>query len=232
MPDTSHDDLLAQLAGQAPAGGLDPWAALAASQPQHAVPERKQDDKEKELDALVEKIKGMTGTAKDVEPAKPAAVTDVSALDREPAPTQAPPAAGGIPDAFYPVEPANLDEAEITPSEVEALILKMMLSRGDCSGREVHQHLKLPFRLIEELLRGLKMDQLVVHRGAAPMNDYVYQLTDLGRERARRMAAHCTYFGAARLLEPVRRCCGKAVAHAAASDRGRPETSIQRLVDQ
>ena len=107
------------------------------------------------------------------------------------------PAAAGIPDSFYPVEPTNLDEAEITPSEVEALILKMMLSRGDCSGREVHQHLKLPFRLIEELLRGLKMDQLLVHRGAAPMNDYVYQLTDLGRERARRMAAHCTYFGAA-----------------------------------
>ena len=29
------------------------------------------------------------------------------------------------------------------------------------------------------------------------MNDYLYQLTDLGRERARRQAAHCSYFGAA-----------------------------------
>jgi predicted ATPase with chaperone activity len=29
------------------------------------------------------------------------------------------------------------------------------------------------------------------------MNDYVYQLTDLGRERARRFMEHCTYFGAA-----------------------------------
>jgi predicted ATPase with chaperone activity len=29
------------------------------------------------------------------------------------------------------------------------------------------------------------------------MNDYVYQLTDLGRERARRMMEHCTYFGSA-----------------------------------
>ena len=29
------------------------------------------------------------------------------------------------------------------------------------------------------------------------MNDYQYQLTDLGRERARRYSQHCTYFGAA-----------------------------------
>ena len=29
------------------------------------------------------------------------------------------------------------------------------------------------------------------------MNDYVYQLTDLGRERARRFMDHCTYFGSA-----------------------------------
>ena len=40
-------------------------------------------------------------------------------------------------------------------------------------------------------------EQVVVHRGAAPMNDYQYQLTDVGRERARRLTAHCTYFGAA-----------------------------------
>jgi predicted ATPase with chaperone activity len=43
----------------------------------------------------------------------------------------------------------------------------------------------------------MKFDQLLVYRGSAPMNDYVYQLTDLGRERARRMMEHCTYFGAA-----------------------------------
>ena len=43
----------------------------------------------------------------------------------------------------------------------------------------------------------MKKDQLVVHRGAAAMNDYQFQLTDLGRERARRHSEHCTYFGAA-----------------------------------
>jgi predicted ATPase with chaperone activity len=43
----------------------------------------------------------------------------------------------------------------------------------------------------------MKADQLVVHKGSAAMNDYLYQLTDMGRERARRMADHCTYFGSA-----------------------------------
>src|SRR6185312_10609839 len=70
-------------------------------------------------------------------------------------------------------------------------------ARGDASGREVAEQVKLPFGLIEELLRQMKQEQLVVHRSSAPMNDYQFQLTDLGRERARRHTEHCTYFGAA-----------------------------------
>src|SRR5690606_23743276 len=40
-------------------------------------------------------------------------------------------------------------------------------------------------------------DQLVYYRATSEANDYVYSLTDLGRERARRFTEHCTYFGAA-----------------------------------
>lgn len=114
---------------------------------------------------------------------------------------------GGAPDptataqahdeAYFPVEPTSLREAKLSPSEVEGLILKLLLSRGDLSGRAISDHIKLGFLIIEELLRQLKADQLVVHKGSAPMNDYIYQLTDLGRERGRRLSAHCTYFGAA-----------------------------------
>ncbi|MBI3840078.1 MAG: AAA family ATPase [Planctomycetia bacterium] len=88
-------------------------------------------------------------------------------------------------------------DAQLTTSSVEALILKLLLSRGDCIGRQIADHIKLPFRLVDELLREMKSDQLVVHKGSAAMNDYLYQLTDMGRERARRMADHCTYFGSA-----------------------------------
>jgi len=199
MPDVTHDELLARLTGQNTAGGADPWAALAISQPQHAAPERKAEKPSEptaaDVQALVERIREIAAPPKPVEaarpnipPIRPEVVAHVLTEEATP---------GGIPDAFYPVEPTSFDEAEITTSAVDSLILKLMLSRGDLTGRDIHEHLKLPFRLIDGLLRQMKMDQLVVHKGAAPMNDYIYQLTDVGRERARRMAEHCTYFGAA-----------------------------------
>jgi len=100
-------------------------------------------------------------------------------------------------DVFIPIEPATIRDAGLNDSEVESLILKYLLSRGDCTGREVSDQVRMPFILLEPLLRQLKYDQLLVYRGAAPMNDYVYQLTDLGRERARRLMDHCTYYGSA-----------------------------------
>lgn len=194
MAELTHDDLLAQLTGQGNAEGADPWATLAASQPQHAAVERKPTPEEHEanLEALVEKIRGLANSGK---PGATSTEPILAEAVRPAAREQAAPA--GIPDAFYPIEPTSFEDAEITTSAVEGLILKMMLSRGDVTGREVHEHIKLPFRLVDELLRQLKMDQLVVHKGSAPMNDYLYQLTDMGRERARRLAEHCTYFGAA-----------------------------------
>jgi predicted ATPase with chaperone activity len=192
MPELTHDDLLAQLTGQGNAEGADPWSALAASQPQHAALERKPTPEEHEanLEALVEKIRGLANAG------KPEVSEPILAEVAQPVP-RGQSSSPGIPDAFYPIEPTSFDEAEITDSAVEGLILKMMLSRGDVTGREVHEHIKLPFRLVDELLRQLKTDQLVVHKGSAPMNDYLYQLTEVGRERARRLAEHCTYFGSA-----------------------------------
>jgi len=98
---------------------------------------------------------------------------------------------------FVPIEPNSFAEAQLTDTEVEALGLKFLLARGEASGREIADQIKLPFVLVDELLRRLKQEQLVVHKGAAPMNDFVYQLTELGRERARRYSAHCTYYGSA-----------------------------------
>jgi hypothetical protein len=101
------------------------------------------------------------------------------------------------PATFTPIEPASFRDAGLNDSKVEALILKFLLARGDASGRDIADQVKLPFVLVQELLRTMKNDQLVVHRGAAPMNDFEYQLSDLGRERGRRHSQHCTYFGAA-----------------------------------
>jgi len=100
-------------------------------------------------------------------------------------------------DRFVPLEPNSFGEAGLTDSEVEALALKFLLGRGEATGRQTSDQLKLPFLLVESLLASMKQDRLVAHRGSAALNDYVFELTDLGRERARRHSEHCTYFGAA-----------------------------------
>ena len=100
-------------------------------------------------------------------------------------------------DGWVPVEPDSLAAAGLTDGDVEALVLKTLNARAEATGRFISEHLKLQFRLIDPLLHSMKHDRLVAHKGAAPMNDYVYQLTELGRERAKKFAEHCSYFGSA-----------------------------------
>ena len=71
-------------------------------------------------------------------------------------------------------------------------MLKSLNACGDMSGRDLSEQHAMPFRLLEPLLQAMKHAQLVAFRGSAPMNDYVYQLTDLGRERAKKFTEHCT----------------------------------------
>ncbi|MEX0613612.1 MAG: hypothetical protein WD229_15955 [Pirellulales bacterium] len=98
---------------------------------------------------------------------------------------------------WLPIESDTLAGAGLTDGEVEALMLKTLNGRAEATGRYLSDHTKLPFRIIDPLLHSLKHDRLVAHKGAAPMNDYVYQLTELGRERAKKFSEHCTYFGSA-----------------------------------
>jgi hypothetical protein len=99
--------------------------------------------------------------------------------------------------SWYPVEPNTLAEGGLTESQVEALILKTLNGRAEATGRYLADHVKVPFRLIDPLLQQMKNDRLLGHKGASMMNDYVYQLTELGRERAKKLAEHCSYFGSA-----------------------------------
>ncbi|HVT28358.1 MAG TPA: AAA family ATPase [Lacipirellulaceae bacterium] len=100
-------------------------------------------------------------------------------------------------DGWLPIEPDTLADAGLTEGEIEALILKTLNSRAEATGRYLADHAKLAFRIVDPILHSLKHDRLVAHKNAATMNDYVYQLTELGRERAKKFSEHCTYFGAA-----------------------------------
>ena len=173
---TSSEDLLARLAaGDLSGAGPNSLAELDASNPDH-----EESDEDRKLNALLQRFNGLSDPAKQNESEEP---------DEEPS--------GEDENKFVPVEPTSLGEAKLTESQVEALALKYLLAVGDASGRDIADQICLPFVLVDELLRQMKADQIVVHRGSAPMNDYQYQLSDLGRERARRHAQRCTYFGAA-----------------------------------
>ncbi len=179
MSVSAEDNLLARLAGKpSPAGGSDPWALLAATEPDHDQGIEKKDPKLEVLLSRINRLAENSGESTGPVPGTPS---------REFA----------DPNTFLPIEPDSFQQAGLSDSEVEALALKYLLARGDASGREVAEQIKLPFVLVDKLLRQMKNDQLIVHRAAAPMNDFQYELTELGRERARRLAQHCSYFGAA-----------------------------------
>jgi len=180
MNPSSDENLLARLAGGG-SDGADPWSELAATEPDHDPPAPAGGQKDEKLDALLDRINHLGAGAASGERRAGGSSWDAETDD----------------DPFVPLEPESFRQAQLTDSEVEALILKFLLARGDAAGRDAADQVKLPFVLVDELLRTMKNDQLVVHKRSAPMNDYQYQLTDVGRERARRYSQHCTYFGAA-----------------------------------
>ncbi len=184
MADHADRDLLSRVArGQPASDGSDPWSALAASEPEGDVPQEK-DEADSKLESMVERLHQM---AED-EAARKSSGESPEEEVRE---------AEHLKNDFLPIEPESLEAAGLREVEVEALILKHLLARGNVTGRDIADQIKLPFVVVEKLLWQIKNDQLVVHRGAAPMNDYDYQLTQIGQERARRYAIHCTYFGSA-----------------------------------
>ncbi len=98
---------------------------------------------------------------------------------------------------FIPLAPATLEAAGLNASIVEELVARFLLNRGEASGRQIADQLKLPFRLIDPILNRLKQEQMTVYRGANSVNDYTHSLTDQGRDRARRYNLRTTYYGAA-----------------------------------
>ncbi|MBL9166077.1 MAG: AAA family ATPase [Planctomycetaceae bacterium] len=100
-------------------------------------------------------------------------------------------------DSFRPAEPQTIEQTGLSPVVIESLILKFLMQVGSASGREIAGRLCLPFRLLEELLLGLRGRQLLVHKGQSQLSDYLYALTDVGSDRARVAAAACSYVGPA-----------------------------------
>jgi len=106
-------------------------------------------------------------------------------------------AATSPPKEFLPPAPKSLDDAGLTETEVEDLILKFLLRRGVQSGRAIAEQLHLPFGIVQPIFQAMKTSQRIVIARNASVSDYEYSITGKGIEAAKQCNERCTYFGAA-----------------------------------
>jgi len=100
-------------------------------------------------------------------------------------------------NGFVPLQPVSLVDAGLGEGHVEALILKYLLNVGTATGLQIADAICLPFAVIDEHLRRLKAEQTVFYKSGATLHDYVYELSELGHERALRCLQKCSYCGPA-----------------------------------
>ncbi|MBX3432796.1 MAG: AAA family ATPase [Pirellulales bacterium] len=101
------------------------------------------------------------------------------------------------PYRFLPPEPRTLADAGLSPGELDGLLLKLLLQRGTTTGRGAAETTRLPRTLVAEGFERLRVELLVALKGSSGIEDFVFQLTDAGHDRARRLAHHATYADAA-----------------------------------
>jgi predicted ATPase with chaperone activity len=103
----------------------------------------------------------------------------------------------GLDDNFHPAEPGAIKESGLSEAQIEDLILKVLLGLGSASGKSLADRICLPFVLLEDVYHSLRQRQIITPTGSAMLGDYVYQLTDQGRERSQRAMKACSYIGPA-----------------------------------
>lgn len=109
-----------------------------------------------------------------------------------------------------PKRPSTLAECGLTMGQMCEHVLKLIYLQGSIVGVEFSQHLKVPFSVIDETLQFLTNEKCIEVTSGDVMGrvSYRFQLTDLGRTRAREAFEQCKYVGPipVPLDEYVRQC--------------------------
>lgn len=100
-------------------------------------------------------------------------------------------------EPFTPPPPATLRETGLPVQLVVGLVLKYLLHVGKASGRDVAKQIRLPFRVLDELLKSLKDEQVISYTRASGVGDFEYLLTVQGRVQAQQLQEQSNYCGAA-----------------------------------
>lgn len=98
---------------------------------------------------------------------------------------------------YWPTEPNSRHELGLSEPFIESLVSKYLLSGGNATGRSISAEICVPFPIVEASLERLRQRRLVTHITAGQFNDYVYGLTEEGRDRARVFHQECAYVGPA-----------------------------------
>jgi hypothetical protein len=98
-------------------------------------------------------------------------------------------------ETFFPAAPDSLEDTRLEKREVEGIVLRLLMYRGTSTGVELSQHIGLPFVMTEKLLHSLKQERMLVYKSGATLTDYLYEITDLGLQRARESSIDCDYCG-------------------------------------
>lgn len=98
---------------------------------------------------------------------------------------------------FVPLQPNSLPEAGLEARDLHPIVLRFLFMHGWHSGSAISRQLKLPMNLVEPILQTLKAEQLIAHKSSAVGNDFVYEISVKGIDKARLALETNTYCGAA-----------------------------------
>jgi hypothetical protein len=100
---------------------------------------------------------------------------------------------------FQPAAPETLQEAGLTLGQLSELLVKQIYMSGSLTGYQLAGHLRLPFSVADEGLRFLKDEKCIDVASGEMIGriSYRFQLTELGRVRAKEAFEQCRYVGPA-----------------------------------
>lgn len=98
---------------------------------------------------------------------------------------------------YVPRQPESLSEAGLEARDLLPLVLRYLSQHGRQSGLAISRQVKLPLNLIEPSLNLLRSEQLIFPQGAAAGNDFVYEISPRGIQKAQLDLELNTYCGAA-----------------------------------
>ncbi len=106
-------------------------------------------------------------------------------------------AALALDDGFRPQEIRSEKESGLSATLIEDLALKYLSAVGAAAGRVIADHLCLPLVVLEARYAAMRTRQEISPVSSGMLGDYIYRLTDQGRDRAQRAIHACAYAGPA-----------------------------------